>query len=445
MFAVSLSCFATPDVEIAREDDLAGTGLAERATTNTTTPIVFAHHIVGNTYNYTTSIWAKDIALAASKGISAFALNVGSDSWEPQQVANAYAAAKSNNTNFKLFVSLDMTSLPCSSASNIASVQSYIKSYASHPNQFLYNGKVFLSTFSGESCKFGASSVNQGWINAVKTNVPSVYFVPSFFVAPNTFSTYSVIDGMFNWNSGWPMGNYSSNFTSDAQYISALGSKSYMAAQSPWFFTHYGVNSYNKNFIYRGDDWLFSQRWETLIANRTKVPFTEVVSWNDYGESHYIGPIEGQQPNSQAWVNGFDHQGWFDLMTYYITAYQTGKYPTISKDRVFLWARLYPVNATAPLDTVGKPTNYQLTQDYLWGVTLLMSPANVTLSCGSTTNKTLAPAGLTKFKLPLSTNCSVTAVVVRGTNTTVNFAPPSFKFNTKPPSYNFNAFVAASP
>jgi len=29
----------------------------------------------------------------------------------------------------------------------------------------------------------------------------------------------------------------------------------------------------------------------------------------DYGESHYIGPIEGAQPNSQAWVNGFDHQG----------------------------------------------------------------------------------------------------------------------------------------
>ena len=30
---------------------------------------------------------------------------------------------------------------------------------------------------------------------------------------------------------------------------------------------------------------------------------------DDYGESHYIGPIEGAQPMSEAWVNGFDHQG----------------------------------------------------------------------------------------------------------------------------------------
>lgn len=46
-----------------------------------------------------------------------------------------------------------------------------------------------------------------------------------------------------------------------------------------------------------------------LIQHRSSVNFAQVVTWNDYGESHYIGPIEGAQPNSQAWVNGFDHQG----------------------------------------------------------------------------------------------------------------------------------------
>jgi glucan endo-1,3-alpha-glucosidase len=52
-----------------------------------------------------------------------------------------------------------------------------------------------------------------------------------------------------------------------------------------------------------------------MIANRNKVDVVEVITWNDYGESHYIGPIEGAQPNSQAWVNGFDHQGaYFDLL-----------------------------------------------------------------------------------------------------------------------------------
>lgn len=42
--------------------------------------------------------------LAASYGIDAFALNVGSDSWQPARVADAYTAAAA--TGFKLFMSL---------------------------------------------------------------------------------------------------------------------------------------------------------------------------------------------------------------------------------------------------------------------------------------------------------------------------------------------------
>lgn len=46
-----------------------------------------------------------------------------------------------------------------------------------------------------------------------------------------------------------------------------------------------------------------------MIAARDSVDIVEIVTWNDYGESHYIGPIKGAQPNSQAWVDGYDHQG----------------------------------------------------------------------------------------------------------------------------------------
>lgn len=118
------------------------------------------------------------------------------------------------------------------------------------------------------------------------------------------------------------------------------------------------MNTYNKNWIYRGDDWLLPQRWEMLVSNRSTVSFAQVISWNDFGESHYVGPVLGIQPMSEGWVNGFDHQGWLDLLKYYVSAYKTGVYPVVTKDRVFLWARLYPVDATAP-DPVGKPSNYQ--------------------------------------------------------------------------------------
>ena len=53
------------------------------------TKYVVAHFMVGNTYPYTQQNWLSDILLANQSGIDGFALNVGSDSWQPQQVANA--------------------------------------------------------------------------------------------------------------------------------------------------------------------------------------------------------------------------------------------------------------------------------------------------------------------------------------------------------------------
>jgi len=65
--------------------------------------------MVGNTFPYTKETWLNDITLAHDHGIDAFALNIGIDSWEPDQVANAYDAAKDSGTDFKLFISFDMT------------------------------------------------------------------------------------------------------------------------------------------------------------------------------------------------------------------------------------------------------------------------------------------------------------------------------------------------
>lgn len=58
---------------------------------DTSTPkVVVAHHMVGNTYPYTPADWAQDIEAAHAAGIDAFALNIGTDDWQPGQVASAY-------------------------------------------------------------------------------------------------------------------------------------------------------------------------------------------------------------------------------------------------------------------------------------------------------------------------------------------------------------------
>ncbi|KAJ7471197.1 glycoside hydrolase family 71 protein [Mycena galericulata] len=388
--------------------------------------------------------WLQDIVLAASKGIDGFALDVGRDPWQWNRVADAYAAAKGQGPFFKLFMSFDMGSLPCASLQDAPPLRNYIQTYRNHPNQFMYNGKPLVSTFAGESCRFGSGNLNDGWNNALKSGQPPIHFIPSFFVDSASFPGLTVIDGAFHWNSAWPQGNYDINFTPDMSYISKLGGRSYMAGISPWFFTHYGPDTYNKNWVYRGDNWLLAQRWEQLIQNRNSTAITQVITWNDFGESHYVGPIHGAQPNSQAWVNGFDHQGWLDLIAYYIPAFKTGQYPTISRDRIFLWGRLYPADANAPSDRVGRPNNWQWTQDYVWGVVLLKSAAQITLSCGSSRTSVMLPAGLGKMQLPLVATCSVTASILRSNVTVVSFSPSGYNFNRNPPNYNFNAFVAAS-
>jgi glucan endo-1,3-alpha-glucosidase len=59
------------------------------ATTNGSQKYVIAHHMVGNTFPYTLDDWTDDITLAHASGIDGFALNMGSDSWEPARVADA--------------------------------------------------------------------------------------------------------------------------------------------------------------------------------------------------------------------------------------------------------------------------------------------------------------------------------------------------------------------
>lgn len=444
------------------------------------TKFVVAHFMVGNSYPYTVDNWLSDIQLAYQSGIDGFALNVGTDSWQPQQVANAYEAAQQSGTGFKLFMSFDMSSLPCSTAADAATLRNYITTYATHPNQFLYNGRVFASTFSGESCTFGQGSAVSGWSSQFIQQLSgsnAVYFVPSFFVDTSTFSTYSgVIDGMFNWNSAWPVqvttsyassilgaiGNILQNpssalnslsslvgsTTPDQQYINALNAmgdtKTYMAAVSPWFFTHYSPQTYNKNWIYLSDDHLYAKRWESLVQIRDQVDIVECLTWNDYGESHYLGPIEGDQPNSQAWVDGFDHTGWLNLTLYYATAFKTGSYPPVTKDQIVMWSRPHPALATAP-DPVGQPQNFQITEDKVWAVVLATSSGTVTLSTSSSQSQTFSvSAGVSKLTIPITSGGYMAATLSRNGQTVINLKSTNFTFNPNPPSYNFNALVISS-
>jgi glucan endo-1,3-alpha-glucosidase len=90
---------------------------------------------------------------------------------------------------------------PCAGPSDAGALREYITTYASHPAQFRYNGKVFASTFAGESCTFGAATTEQGWKEQFTdqlTGENAALFVPSFFMDPARFKSFSAMDGAFN-------------------------------------------------------------------------------------------------------------------------------------------------------------------------------------------------------------------------------------------------------
>ncbi|KAF8158163.1 glycosyl hydrolase family 71-domain-containing protein [Crassisporium funariophilum] len=472
-----------------------------------------------NLLMYKLQDWAEDITLAHAAGIDGFALNMGRDEWQPARVADAYESAKQSGLDFKLFLSLDMSSFPCGSPNDAQTLRNLVNAHAPHPNQLQYASKAFVSTFAGESCNFGQGSVQDGWKTQFAKHPElegKMYFVPAFFIDPAKFTDFAdVMDGDFNWNSGWPIQvttsfaqNALSEFSqkegsrssllglvtgatgivtglekaleeavastlsdlqlaltqfigatdTDKQHLDGLAAlsgaveardgesskRAYMGAVSPWFFTHYGPDTFNKNFVFLSDQHLYSKRWESLIDSRDQFDIVQVLTWNDYGESHYIGPIKGDQPNSEAWTDGMNHTAWLELTQYYATAFKTGAYPAIEKDKIIMWSRPHSTKAQSS-DSVPQPTNFEILEDAVWAVVMTTSPSTVTLSTSPSTSKTFnVPAGVSKLAIPITPGGTMKGVIERNGQSIVELNPQEFTFEGSPKTYNFNAFVASA-
>ncbi|KAF8161484.1 glycoside hydrolase family 71 protein [Crassisporium funariophilum] len=416
--------------------------------------------MVGNTYPYTIDNWLEDIKLAASQDIDGFVLNVGREEWQKQRSADCFTASTRlpDSTKFKLFFSFDMTSIPGNSAGDAQLFRNYLSQHSKSPRMFRHprTGGVVVSTFAGENSTFGQGSVENGWayLKNELNKITPIYFIPSFFINPARYPSISAMDGAFNWNGGWPIQLHAGMSQSDiekAQLDSDNGhldnlknGRTFMAAVSPWFFTHYGPDTWNKNWIYRGDDWLFVKRWEQLISMRNRIDMAQIISWNDYGESHYIGPIKGAQPNSQAWVDGYPHEAWLHLNRYFAVAFKTGTYPAITKDQIYMWARPHPKGATAP-DRVPRPNNWQLTDDKAWMIVFATSPSTVEAYTSNNQKQTFqVKVGMTKLSFALKADGGMRAIMIRNNKTVAECNPIAYRFESRPGVYNFNVLVAMS-
>ncbi|KAF5383410.1 hypothetical protein D9757_006161 [Collybiopsis confluens] len=430
--------------------------------------------MVGNTFPYTVQDWLEDIELAHVNCIDGFALNVGREPWQIDRVADCFVAASRTSTPFKFFFSFDMSSIPSSTEEDIELLCKYLAHFGRSERMLHYSHGIFISTFAGEQSFFGQSSLDRAWAlvkNRLSAVVRSpIHFVPSLFIDPGSFPKMKSLNGAFNWNGSWPVHLSSDSsrqevevpaLDSDNDYVRNLKSRTMMSAVSYGFFTHYGIESWNKNYIYRTDNWLCVRRWEQLIAMRDQVDIVQIISWNgeytisgiyvitdnellDYGESHYIGPIKGAQPNSQDWVDGYPHDAWLKMSSYFIRAFKNGHYPPIEKDQIFVWARPHSKDAQASSDNVPRPENWHLTDDKLWVVVFSQAPAVVFMHGRTGVQEVNVRPGFTKLSRSLMPGDGIKVVMMRDGDAVAECSPKGFIFQGYTRVYNFNAFTASS-
>ncbi|KAF3935590.1 hypothetical protein ABW19_dt0203796 [Dactylella cylindrospora] len=394
------------------------------------TKYVYAHFMVGIVEFYTVDDWKWDMEIAKETGIDGFALNCASiDSYTPTQLANAYEAAKQVG-GFKVFISFDFAYWNNGQAQQITD---YVRLYATHPAQALYDGGAIVSTFVGDSFNW----------QVVKNGVPQKVEALPMFQDPAGVIGRNDVDGAFSWYA-WP--TYGGNSIAplpmttiwDDRFITNLAGKPYMMPVSPWFSTHFN----SKNWVFVCED-LITERWKQVL--QLKPALVEIITWNDYGESHYIGPWEPNHKDdgSAQWAEGMPHDGWRIITKAYIDAYKAGaSTPSVSQDSLVYWYRPHPKGATCTSDTLGRPNGADMLYDNVYVTTLLTSPATLIVKSGGNAAVTKSvPAGVFTSNFTMGIGAQTFTLQRNGQNLLSGTGGLEIK-NTCA-TYNFNPYVGS--
>ncbi|CRG88942.1 hypothetical protein PISL3812_05977 [Talaromyces islandicus] len=355
---------------------------------------VFAHYMVGG---ITQDHANTDIQQAIAAGFDAFALNLMStDGWSTDAVSALFKA--SAGTEFKLFFSFDMTHF--SDPSEFIPV---LKDYVGNDNYYTYSGKPFVSTFDGGTLTFGSSDPNSGWTNSFKSVLSDagidVFFVPDFDDSSNYpndfFSTFSVVDGAFSWETAWPGVNSGKVNVSDSVDATVLGdahsaSKVYMMPLSTFQFKHLDSS---QNWYRRGESNIVDRMAQVLSLQPELV---EVITWNDGGEGHYIGNVWEEAISTSTignFTNGLSHDGWQTLIPPFVSAYKSGATDisqistSDGKPAGVMWYRELLVGASCSGDSLGKPSGMDDGEDAINFAVILPSSGSYTINVYSNNNK----------------------------------------------------------
>ncbi|KAJ5632142.1 hypothetical protein N7490_008481 [Penicillium lividum] len=341
---------------------------------------VFAHFMVSNSENYTQSDWANDFTLALDAHIDAFAMNMAyNDPVNGPALSTAFTVADS--LGFRLFFSFDYAG---NGAWPEDQVMDYLTTYGSNAAYFHHNGQPLVSTFEGPNSA-------DDWVTIKAAT--NCFLVPDWSsLGAKAAMAKGVGDGLMSW-AAWPWGDQEMNTYVDASYRDYLDGLPYLMTVSPWFYTN--LPGYNKNWMWRSDN-LWYDRWQEIWYLQPE--FVEILTWNDYGESHYIGPLYdkalapmyvGEAPFN--YVDNMPHDGWRLFLPFVIDMYKYNT-TTVTEEGLVTWFRPQPVGTCDDGDTTLNTASQlqiefdpvSVLTDEIYFSALLVSTAEISVSVGGT-------------------------------------------------------------
>ena len=316
--------------------------------------------------------------MAQAAHIDAFALNIAyTDVGTMSSLELAFQAAQKKG--FRLFLSFDYAG---GGPWPVADVRTIARQYIGSASYYSYKGKPMVSTFEGPG---NASD----WVGLKKEM--DCFFIPDWSsLGAAAAMKLGVADGLFSW-AAWAWGSKPMDTYVDASYRYYLGHLPYMMPVSPWFYTN--LPGFNKNWLWRGDN-AWYDRWTQILW--WKPEFVEIISWNDYGESHYIGPLYdnamglfSKGKSNYNYASNMPHDGWRFILPFVIDMYKHGS-ATVTQEGVVSWYRLSPAaacgsgytsaNTASQLQIEFQPTD--VVEDAIYFTAVLGSPADVRVTVG---------------------------------------------------------------
>lgn len=146
-------------------------------------------------------------------------------------------------------------------------------------------------------------------------------------------------------------------------------------------------------------DYLFPQRFDFLVNSKPQdfdPDIVMILTWNDYGESHYIKDISTVttmgsgdyceiEKGGITYVKGYQHDAWRTLAKFYLRWWKDGAQPWVFRNQVVYWYRTVSVANPCQADGKDKMNGQDTLEDVMVAWSLTKDASDITLSAGSKT------------------------------------------------------------